>query len=210
MAEIAVAIYWINPLIWYAAAQMRREQEHAADDDVLKNGVCATDYAAHLIAIARSNGTPLLAAGAAHRSDLTIRIQAILDPGRVRTMVTRKLVLSGIVALFTIALPLASMQADRKVHKMEESGVIKPRLVEKHEPAYTQAARDAKIEGTVRLSAVIEADGKIHEAEVEKSLDEGLDANAIAAVRSWRFEAAQKDGEPVAVACKIEVNFRLL
>ena len=125
-------------------------------------------------------------------------------------MATRRMLIFGAIALLSIALPLASMQAQRKIYKVSEGGIIKPKLVQKEEPKYTQAAREAKIEGTVVLSAIIEPDGKIHEATVEKGLDDGLDANAITAVKTWRFDPAQKDGEPVAVSVKIEVHFRLL
>jgi len=208
-AEIACALYWCNPLVWFAARQMRREQEHMADDDVIRQGVPAEEYASHLVAIARAGRVPALAAGAVHQSDLSVRVNAILDPRRVRTMATRRMLMLGITALFTITLPLASMQAGRKIYKITEEGVIAPKLVEKVEPNYTETAKDAKIEGTVIVMVVIEVDGKIHEAKVIHGIDEGLDANAVAAVQSWRFEPAHKAGEPVPVAAKIEVNFRL-
>jgi TonB family protein len=210
LAEIACVVYWCNPLVWFAARQMHREQEHAADDDVIRRGVPTEEYAWHLVAIARAGRTPALAAGAAQKSDLSVRVNAILDPGRVRTMATRRMLMLGIVALFTITLPLASMQAGRKIYKIGEGGVLAPKLVLKEEPAYTESAKDAKIEGTVVLEVVIEVDGKIHEANVVRGIDEGLDANAVAAVQAWQFNPASKDGEPVPVAAKIEVNFRLL
>jgi TonB family protein len=210
LAEVACIVYWCNPLVWFAARQMRREQEHVADDDVIRRGISSEEYAHHLVAIARAGRTPALAAGAAQKSDLSVRVNAILDSGRVRTMATRRMLMLGIVALFTITLPLASMQAGRRIYKITDDGVIAPKLVEKVEPNYTEAAKDAKIEGTVVVMVVIEVDGKIHEAKIIHGIDEGLDANAVAAVRAWRFDPASKDGEPVPVAAKIEVNFRLL
>jgi hypothetical protein len=44
---------------------------------------------------------------------------------------------------------------------------------------------------------------------VIKKLDPGLDGKAMEAVRSWKFEAATKDGKPVAVHLQVEVQFRL-
>jgi TonB family protein len=141
---------------------------------------------------------------------LSVRVNAILDPRRVRTMATRRMLILGIIALFIMTLPLASMQAGRKIYKMTEEGVIAPKLLEKVEPDYTEAAKDAKIEGTVVLMVVVEVDGKIHDAQIIQGIDDGLDANAVAAVQLWQFEPARKDGEPVPVAAKIQVNFRLL
>jgi len=210
ISETVRALYWCNPLVWFAAAQLRREQEHAADDEVLNGGVEATAYAGHLVAIARSVRAPMLAAGAFGTSDLTVRIQAILDQRRNRAMISRKMILAGIVALLAIALPVASMQAGRKIYKVSDEGVVAPRVIEKLEPNYTQEAKDAKIQGRVKLAAVIDVDGKAHDINVVEGLDNGLDANAVTAVQNWRFQPAQKAGEPVPVAVQIEINFRLL
>jgi len=119
----------------------------------------------------------------------------------------------GFFAIATAALATitaASMQAQRKTYRIGEEGVKAPKLVSKSEPNYTQEARDAKIEGAVLLSAVIGADGSISDASVIRSLDKGLDRNAVEAIESWVFEPATKDGQPVPVGVKIEVNFRLL
>jgi Gram-negative bacterial TonB protein C-terminal len=45
--------------------------------------------------------------------------------------------------------------------------------------------------------------------EVAKSLDPGLDANAVKAVRNWRFEPATRDGRAVRVAVHVEISFKL-
>ncbi|WP_410968987.1 energy transducer TonB, partial [Salmonella sp. SAL4444] len=74
----------------------------------------------------------------------------------------------------------------------------------------TEAAREAKIEGTVKLATIIGTKGEVSKAEVIQGLDAGLDANAIAAVLTWKFEPATKDGKPVKAKATIEVNFRLL
>jgi TonB family protein len=209
IAEAACALHWPNPLVWFAAARLRCEQEHAADDEVLNSGADPTEYASHLVAIAAENRSPALAAGAVHQSDLGIRVKAILDQRRARTMPTRKTLFACAAFLVALGFPLASMQAQRKVYSVRDAGVIAPRLLHKEEPNYTQEAKDAKIQGPVKLSAVIDVDGKAHDVKVEEGLDAGLDANALAAIETWRFEPAQKDGERVPVAVKIEVNFRL-
>ncbi len=59
------------------------------------------------------------------------------------------------------------------------------------------------------LLVVIEADGHASDVAVARSLDDGLDANAVSAVQRWVFRPAEKDGSPVAVSARIEVNYRL-
>ena len=77
-------------------------------------------------------------------------------------------------------------------------------------PEYTEEARNAKIEGAVLVEAVIDEKGVPTEPKVVRTLDKGLDQKALEAVRQWRFKPGLKDGTPVAVTVKIEVNFRLL
>lgn len=207
--EIACAVYWFHPLVWYSARQMRLEQEYAADDCVLRQGWNPAEYATELLNIAKSGRNEQLLAGAGTTSMLTARVNAILQRERSRTMTTRRMMLTSVAAVLAIALPLAAMQAGRRVYRIGD-GVTAPKQLYKEEPAYTQEARDAKVEGAVLLSGVIEADGSITEVRVERSLDAGLDNNAVEAVKRWQFKPAEKDGVPVAVSVRIEVNFRLL
>jgi len=84
-----------------------------------------------------------------------------------------------------------------------------PRLIRKVEPEYTEEARRAKYQGTVTLSAVINAEGLAENLRVVHSLGLGLDEKAIEAVKQWKFEPGTKEGKPVASMSTIEVNFRL-
>jgi TonB family protein len=52
-AELLRAIYWFNPLFWFACRQLRRESELACDDTVLAAGIGPSEYASHLVALAR-------------------------------------------------------------------------------------------------------------------------------------------------------------
>ena len=54
MAQITCAVYWFNPLLWFAARRMRTEIEGACDDHVLNAGYQSTDYAQHLLDIVRN------------------------------------------------------------------------------------------------------------------------------------------------------------
>ena len=89
-------------------------------------------------------------------------------------------------------------------------GVSAPALLYKVEPAYTESARTAKIAGTVLLYVEVQPAGTAANIQVRRSIDPGLDQQAIAAVQRWRFRPGMKDGVPVTVAATIEVNFRLL
>jgi TonB family protein len=208
IAELACALYWFHPLVWYAARRMRIEQEHAADDCVLREGIPPADYAMRLVSMATSDRYEPLLAGAGVRSLLAVRVEAILDRTRRRTMLNRRMALLSAAAVLSVALPLAAMQAGRQVYKVG-GDVTRPVLIHKEQVQYTPEARDAGIQGTVLVSVIVEANGTVSDIRVLRGLEPGLDKQAILAVEKWRFNPATKEGAPVAVSANIEVNFRL-
>ena len=88
-------------------------------------------------------------------------------------------------------------------------GVSAPSVVFRVEPTYSEEARKAKYQGVVVLSAIVRKDGTIEIQRVVRGLGLGLDENAIAALRQWKFRPGMKNGTPVDVALNIEVNFSL-
>lgn len=88
-------------------------------------------------------------------------------------------------------------------------GVSAPKVTYQPDPEYSEEARKAKYQGVCVLSLIVGPDGKPREVKVARSLGLGLDEKAIEAVNQWKFEPAQKDGKPVAVAINVEVTFRL-
>jgi beta-lactamase regulating signal transducer with metallopeptidase domain len=54
VGEFARALYWFHPLAWLSLARLRRESELAADEDVIAGGVRPSDYAEHLLSVART------------------------------------------------------------------------------------------------------------------------------------------------------------
>jgi HEAT repeat protein/beta-lactamase regulating signal transducer with metallopeptidase domain len=114
MAQVACAIYWFNPLVWMATRRLRIERERACDDQVLDAGAKASDYADHLLDIARSMGaapSALVAAVAiARRSQLEGRLLAILDPRLRRRALDRATVTFIAIVMLSLVLPLAMLR----------------------------------------------------------------------------------------------------
>lgn len=95
------------------------------------------------------------------------------------------------------------------VYRPGELGVTAPIPLSTPDPDYSEEARKAKHQGTVTLYAIIGPDGKPRNLRVVHSLGMGLDEKALERVRTWLFKPGKKDGQPVAVAMNIEVDFRL-
>lgn len=90
------------------------------------------------------------------------------------------------------------------------SGVSAPVMVSKIEPSYSEEARFARYQGTTVLAMEIDTSGVPRNIRVQRPLGFGLDETAMDAVAQWRFRPAMKDGQPVTVTTRVEVNFRLL
>ncbi len=89
------------------------------------------------------------------------------------------------------------------------SGVTSPTVLSRIEPVYSEAAREAKLQGKVVLSAIVRKDGSLEVLRVVRGLGLGLDENAIKALKKWRFRPGKRNGKPVDVALNIEVTFSL-
>ncbi|MFL5383797.1 MAG: M56 family metallopeptidase [Longimicrobiaceae bacterium] len=128
LAAVCCAAYWFHPGAWWAARKMREEREQACDDRVLAAGARASDYAGHLLDVARACRTPLCAAAIAMAapSQLEGRVRAVLEPRRDRRAVTRRTgaVCAGAV-LLAIA-PLAAVSPSERAPQPEMAWELPP------------------------------------------------------------------------------------
>jgi TonB family protein len=85
----------------------------------------------------------------------------------------------------------------------------KPQALNRPRPNYTEEARKNKIQGVVRARALIGADGGVKQVRVISGLSDGLNEEAILAVKQMRFKPATKNGQPVAYWVVLEVEFNL-
>ncbi len=86
--------------------------------------------------------------------------------------------------------------------------VIAARIMNRINPVYPPLARQTRINGTVRLHAIISKDGSIQQLEV-LSGHPLLQQSALDAVRQWRYQPTLLNGEPVEVDTTIDVIFSL-
>ena len=107
--------------------------------------------------------------------------------------------------------PATQARFGAAAHRMCEAGIESPVLIQDVRPNYTRAAMDAKIQGSVLLEAVVQADGRVGDTRVIRSLDtkHGLDREAIRASQGWVFKPAQLNGSPVALIVTLEMTFTL-
>jgi periplasmic protein TonB len=82
------------------------------------------------------------------------------------------------------------------------------KLIRQPRPVYPPLARQARISGVVRLSAVISRNGTIQELQVVSGHPLLVPA-ALEAVKQWVYQPTLLNGETVEVQTQIDVNFTL-
>jgi TonB family protein len=86
----------------------------------------------------------------------------------------------------------------------------KPIALNKPRPNYTEEARKAKVQGSVRARVLVGADGTVKQVKISGGgLPDGLNEEAIQAAKQMRFQPAMKNGEKVAYWVTIEIEFNL-
>lgn len=77
-------------------------------------------------------------------------------------------------------------------------------------PDYPPAAMRSGAQGTVMVRVEVGIDGVPVSVDVaQRSGSRDLDRAAVAAVRQWRFQPAQRDGQPVQGAVTVPIDFRM-
>jgi TonB family protein len=118
-ARLALILHWWNPLAWVAWREFLKERERATDDLVLQAGARASDYASHLLEVARSmHDAPPLAwahVAMARRSQLEGRLSAILDARVTRNRGGWAPALAAAVTAVLVVAPLAAVRAQANV-----------------------------------------------------------------------------------------------
>lgn len=89
------------------------------------------------------------------------------------------------------------------------SGVTPPKPISTPDPEYADEARKRHIHGSVTVCSIVGLDGRPRNVRVTRSLDPGLDAKAVEAVRGWRFKPAILNGKPVPFEISVVVDFHL-
>src|SRR3989304_1265006 len=82
------------------------------------------------------------------------------------------------------------------------------RVISQPRPSYPPLAKQARIQGVVRLQAIIAKDGTVQELQI-LSGHPLLVQSAQDAVRQWRYQPTLLNGEPVEVVTTIDVIFTL-
>ena len=159
LTRAVTALYWFHPLAWSLDRAARRDCEQACDDLVLASGTRASDYANHLLGIARALpphdpfGAVTLAMS--RRSQLEGRLLSILQPDAPRSGVSRRKSLIAAAAAALLVVPIAAVQIVAKPapEPAKETRQLK-KAIEKSIDDLGDIAGDLNLDSSQKSSAV--------------------------------------------------------
>jgi TonB family protein len=147
-ARAALTLYWWNPLTWFAWREFLKERERATDDLVLSAGARASDYAGHLLEIARTSHATQSLGGAAiamaRRSQLEGRLVAILDSKVNRNSATRAGGWIAVAIAIAMVAPLAAVRAQDPQTSDDVDAVIRAAVSQRNHEILDTTAKAAE------------------------------------------------------------------
>jgi TonB family protein len=230
---VVETLFWFHPAVWWVGSRLVSERERACDEEVLQMGADNRSYAEGILKVCSFGfRAPVAFVAGVGGPRLADRIEWILERQNATPLSGPARLLFAAVVAVTLGAPVAAgaLSASRgPVHdgpsgnispqSVQErpkayrpGGDVKPpRLVSEVKPHYTPEAMEARIQGSLKLEAVVLDTGDVGDVEVTQSLDDiyGLDNEAVKALKQWRFEPGTKDGKPVAVLIEVEMSFTL-
>jgi TonB family protein len=221
--ETVRGLFWFHPAVWWLVERIQESREQLIDRLVIARIPSKRAYMSALVAFADAGHRPAtLATAFLRKRHLRSRVRVLVKESvmsrrrLVWTTVVLVCVMVGAIAGTVMALPLglpvgAAAGRAQQVVDAKEPGVTMPRVISEAKPQYTPEALQARIEGTVMMTAVVRTDGTPDDIEVTKSLDTeyGLDQQAVVALRLWRFRPGEKDSKAVPVRVNVEMQFTL-
>ena len=109
IAAITCTLHWFNPLVWWMSSRLADQCEYACDEDVVKSGLTARDYASDLCDAATVCRAPATTLAMATRSGLESRVRRMLAPPPSRS--TSGIAFFSVIAL-TCAMALAMIERE--------------------------------------------------------------------------------------------------
>jgi TonB family protein len=150
---------------------------------------------------------------------------------KLRNQKTGQIIASNIVAITVVAgctsfgaleysAPVYSVSTDTRTpagtvksgQELSSCGIQQkkacaPLLVNRVVPKYTVEALQAELAGSAVLDFVVDDRGSTANVRVRESLDKGLDEQAVAAVKQWKFKPAIYKGGPFPVTATAALEF---
>lgn len=198
--HVLTSLLWINPLLWFAKSRVNEAAEQSCDAAVLRCGNDGVGYAEDLLRLARESlankQAPLLAQLMFDESNLTMRIQNILDGkliGKASKVFVAGLTLSALLVVS------ACSGVNLFGSSVQDQEILPTKAIA---PQYPERAAQGGIAGWTLVSFTVKADGLVEEDSV-KVVDaepaDIFDRSSIRAAQKFEFQPRTRNGRAVEI-----------
>lgn len=152
LGQLAVAVYFFHPLVWFVVRQLRHDCERACDDLVLNAGQQPVTYARHLAEIARSFSNSrhktALAMAMSRPSNIESRVTAILDPDLPRHAQSSWSRRSILAVALLMGVLVAAPRASHSQPESKDAGPANPQVGDRAASEQPTAAEGNSVKRT--------------------------------------------------------------
>lgn len=232
-ARLLCCLMWFNPFAWLIMREIRAVHEFLADAASI--GACGREGYLHLL-YRQATGTGY---GHITNNFKSINLKkriVMMNKSKTRYGAWKALTALPVAAVLMVVgcKPATVEKADTKEAQMDEATVVEddtiyetlvhPVEVDPEFPGgnealykylaqnikYPEKAKADKIEGRVVVGFVIEKDGSISNAEVRRSVNVEMDAEALRVINAMpKWQPGTMEGKPVRVHYNIPITFKL-
>jgi periplasmic protein TonB len=112
--------------------------------------------------------------------------------------------------LLSLVACIAALLVTAQAHAMGDAPIASstpPAPVYRPSPKYTVPMRYDRVHGAVKVSFVVDAKGEVVAPRILSARDPRMAESALAAVRSWKFRPASRNGVPIQCYMIENINF---
>jgi TonB family protein len=211
--EVIRAIFWFHPGVWWVLGEIQLAREQVVDREVIEMTGLPDRYVDALLSVAGAAQLDLAPAPLfLRRRHLKKRVYSLLKEARMSKAKSLSALATGFGILaaacwfVTGVIPLTAAPEPPKI--IIGGNVQASKIVSQPKPVYPPDAKEARIQGTVRLNVDISVDGKVKDVSVISGPPE-LVKSAVDAVSQWVYSTTLLNGEPVEVTTTVDVNYTL-
>ena len=218
----AVLVPWNLPL-WWQLRRLRDAIELDCDERLLRAGANVRAYSELLLEVARQGKRTLLAPALSNPKSLLARRIHMMTQKTPRARWPRAGLAAAVATVFiglacemptpaVVAFDEATGTATGVSQVLSEADVdARPERLSGPVPRYPQMLRQAGIEGTVLLSFVIDANGRVDSSSVTvvETTHDAFVAPATDVIQRSLYQPGELDGEPVAVRVQQRIGFSI-
>ncbi len=229
--EVVTVPLVFHPAIWAIKAQITQTREMVCDDMVTEFHMDSHSYSRSLLRLATmvalaARVPAIHPIGIFDANILEKRIMRLsMKKHQVGALLKYGLLLPAAIILLSVGLGIAAMavtiQPQSPTQKPDQSSpfgqiykigkdVTPPVVLKSSEAEFPKSAHNAKVgfSAIVLVHLIVDGQGMPHEVHISRSYNPDFDAEAIKAIKQYRFKPAMHQGRPVAVTLTIEVNFK--